>query len=141
MLAPFLERRGLEPELADDGRTKLMANAFQLVQERLCLIQELLAGLALEARDRGVHPLLGSREALLDLRDRLALLVTEVPDRVVHLVVILTSSHGQRVDLFAHVRLEHIRAMARVLVQLARTVRELAIDPDEPTFELGEDVT
>src|SRR5689334_21902301 len=138
MLAPFLERHGIEPDLAHERRTKLMADALQLVQERLRLIEELLACLVLDTRDRGVHPIVDLREALLELIGRLALLAAEAPDRVVHLAVLLTDARGQRPDLLAHVRLEHVVAMARILLQLARPVRELAVDPGEPALELGE---
>jgi len=54
----------------------------------------LLAGLALEARDRSLHPLLDPREALLDLGDRSALVETEALDRVIQLVMILASARG-----------------------------------------------
>ncbi|HEY5948570.1 MAG TPA: hypothetical protein VIV40_23925 [Kofleriaceae bacterium] len=76
MLA-LLERLRFETELAHECRTKLVACVLELLEERLCLSQQLLARFSLDASDRRLDPILEPRETLLELAEGISILAAQ----------------------------------------------------------------
>jgi hypothetical protein len=73
MLALF-EGLRLEAELAHECRAKLFANPLELLEERLCLSQQLFARFSLDACDRRLQAILEPRDTLLELTDGISVL-------------------------------------------------------------------
>src|SRR5690606_30075636 len=82
----LVERLHLEAELAGEHRPQLLAQVLELIEEPVGLLEELLARVALDPRDRVVDAALEPAQPRLDPGDRVQVLVAERPDCLTQLV-------------------------------------------------------